>query len=97
MCAEVNQAFGVCGLVSLQVHRLAFVPEEPSAKELKPAAMQAAMAGFVPKALWATEFTEIVWQVKMTGKGVTPVRPVVICSKSFTLQKGHFLQLMGGK
>ena len=59
--------------------------------------IQTSMAGLLPSKLWTTEFTEIIWMVKVTAKGITPVRPVVICKKPFVLQKEHFLQLRGGQ
>lgn len=81
-----------------QVHRLAFAPEEvPEDAQKKASNLQTSMAGLLPSKLWTTEFTEIIWMVKVTAKGITPVRPVVICKKPFVLQKEHFLQLRGGQ
>ena len=59
-----------------------------------PATLQGAVSAAVPTAtLNASELLEIMWQCKVTGKGLTPVRPVLVAAKSFNMPKGSFLKL----
>lgn len=44
--------------------------------------------------LWEGEYTTIKWQVKVTElRGLSPVRPVVLVKKGFTVPPESFLQL----
>lgn len=44
--------------------------------------------------LWEGEYSTIKWQVKVTElRGLSPLRPVVLVKKGFTLAPGSFVQL----
>lgn len=65
-------------------HRLMFaLKEEPAEVSIHNVAGKAAMAS------WATEATEILWVVRWTQKGLTPVRPAVYMKGAVSLPPGH--------
>ena len=62
------------------------------AEKAATATLQGAFSAAVPaKQLTACELLEIM--CKVTGKGLTPVRPVVVARKTFNLPNGSFLKL----
>ena len=64
------------------------------AEKAATATLQGAFSAAVPaKQLTACELLEIMWQCKVTGKGLTPVRPVVVARKTVNLPNGSFLKL----
>ena len=59
------------------------------------ALVTSARAGYVSHTEWETPSTALTWVMKWTTKGFTPVRPIVIATKSITLKPKHFHQVTG--
>ena len=80
----------MCG----QVSTIAYSSEALTEDVRKPSNLQSAMACLVPPSTWNTSLSQVVWQVKFSGKGLTPIRPVVVFNESFDLESGQWLQLV---
>ena len=61
----------------------------PDSKDL----LTASCAGWIGYKDWDTASTAVTWVMKWTSKGLAPVRPIVIATKSMTLKPKHFQQV----
>ncbi len=78
-------------------HGVVFRPANPKVADgpdgLKPT--QVNIAACVPCRTWQSSFTEIVWCVRWSKKGIQPVAPRAVLSKAVALPPGHSLVLSG--
>ena len=64
----------------------------PDSKDL----LTAACGGWIGYKDWDTASTAVTWMMKWSSKGLTPVRPLVVSTKSMTLKPKHFHQVTTG-
>lgn len=91
-CAEA--AIEIQSFFRWEVTKICYTPQVPEEKDRQPSGFQNSIAAMTDTKLWEGEYTTIKWQVKVTElRGLSPVRPVVLVKKGFTVPPESFLQL----